>query len=155
MQPESVSVHYWTPMMDSIENESFCRCGWCCGTGAYVVSKAASRFLQRSAAGGAGGGGGGAPRSNSTSANARRLRTRSFQTGSFVNSLSLPVHKLIAFVWILTCWGASTKSFYNLFAKADFNLATTTFTYARESLLKYLHLLRGYVCQSNVYENIQ
>lgn len=50
-----------------------------------MVSKAASRFLQSSAAGGPGGGGGkgAAPRSNSTSAKALRRRTRSFQAGSF------------------------------------------------------------------------
>lgn len=80
-------------MMDSIEKDSFWRRG-SEGIGVYVVSSAASKFLQRSAAGGPGGGGKGIgtaiPLSNSASAKARRLRTRSLQTGSFVNSLSLP-----------------------------------------------------------------
>lgn len=88
------SVH-WTPMIDSIEKESFCLWG-CSGIGAYVVSSAASKFLQSKAAGGAVGSGksGGGPlanvRSSSASANARRRRTRSVHAGSLAYTRSLP-----------------------------------------------------------------
>lgn len=61
--------------------------------GAYVVNRAANRFLHSSAAGGAGpGSGGGAAnvRSSSASANARRRRTRSVHAGSLANTRSLP-----------------------------------------------------------------